>query len=728
MPAAARYAGGVHTTTGGFWHRFRWPILGLWLVALVLAAPAALRVGHALTSSGFENPRSAAAWADRRLGRLPQGPATDAATLVRGLSAPAVSALWASAAAAHGLTPTAASVAALPGRPAAVVVTLRAPSPAASAAARALRAAARRSPGAQAASVGLGSAGGAVVRSAMQTLRVAGYIALPALAVLLLLVFDSAVAALLPLLVALVATVLALAAVDLLEPYLRLSVYLTNIVSFLALGVGIDYSLFLSARFRGGLRDGLPVTAALGAAMRTAGRSVFFSAVAVGASMLALLLPRTAYWSGLAIGGCVAVLAVLLTTLTLLPAVLAVLGTQSERGRIPRPAWAARLWPSLAAGLTRRPGAVAALGVALLLVPGLWAAGLSVRSPADVAHMLPRTSVVRLAVARLQQVYGPGSIAPLPVFLRAPGSLRAQATWTEVAAVTRALRALPGVAAVSSPAAGPLSSQALAAAFAAPGGPPAALRTAVLPPHGIALAVTSRYGPDDPRTAALLGRMDAVLRSLPSGWRGGVGGAVAALTSFNHLVARTLPAVVVAVGAVALVVLLLASGSLPIALLAVAFDALVALATAGLLVATVERGRLGFEAMPLDASITPLIFVVLFGLSMDYEVILIHRIREHAAAGLPAAAAAQRGLTETGGMITGAGLIMVAVFAAMLRSPLQIMRTLALGLSAAILLDTWIVRTCLVPASIALLGRWAWWPARLEPAPAAAPESTDAAD
>jgi uncharacterized membrane protein YdfJ with MMPL/SSD domain len=698
------------------WHRLRFPLLGLWLVILILAVPRALHVGHGLSGSGLDDPRSAATWADRELGRIGAGvhdaPAAPLSTLVEGLPLSRVRADWGSVAAGTASGhPAAADITALPGHPDDVVVDVL-PGPAAEAAAGAFARSLAGRPGVDLQAVTMDSAGGGVLSSAMTTLKVSARVALPLLALLLFLVYDSVLAAALPLVVALVGAVVALAAVDLLEPYMQLSAYLTNIVSFLALGVGIDYSLFLSSRFRAALRraGGAPaaVPAALAEAMRTSGVSVFFSALAVGASMLALLLPRTPYWSGLAVGGCAAVLAVLLATLTLLPALLAVLGPRAEWGRIPRPEWLGRFWPAVASAVTRRPLWAFALGVALLAAPALWSRGLQVHTPADVAKMLAPTDPARLTVEQQQRDYGAGSIAPLPVVLRAPGSLSSVSTWDEVAEVGARLAALPAARSVASPAAG-APPAALAAAFSAPGGPPAALGAATGRPDLIALQVTSRYGPDSPRTAALLAQVDAILAGLPAGWRGAVGGPVALLRSFNDLVARTLPAMVAVVAGVALVVLFAASGSLPVAVLAVLFDGLVALATAGILVFAVQGGRFGFEALPLDASITPLIFVILFGLSMDYEVILIHRIREHAG---PAGAreAARRGLAETGGMITGAGLLMVVAFAALLLSPLQLMRTLALGLAIAILLDTWIVRAVLVPASVALLGRGAWWP------------------
>ena len=708
---------------------------------LALSVPLALHVTHGLSGSGFGDPRSRAAWADAQLARLPAagGGAAPLSTLVSGLPRTRVASAWAQAAAAVGAPRSGADIVALPGHPHDVLVDVLPATRAGAAAATRLGQQLSGLQGVTVRAVNLGTAGGDVLGSAMTTLRRAAYIALPILAILLLLVYDSAVAALLPLIVALVGAVLALAAIDLLEPYMRLSVYLTNIVSFLALGVGVDYSLFLSSRFRAALRreiaapagataprgtgtaaaaaggarrsrDRPAVVAALSEATRTAGRSVFFSALAVGTSMLALLVPRTAYWSGLAVGGCVAVLAVLLTTLTLLPALLAMLGTQSERGRLPRPPLAARVWPGLAAAVTRRPVWVLLGGIVVLVIPALAAPAIAVRTPADVATMLAPHAVQRLAVEQQQKDYGPGSIAPLPVVLISPHPLASVATWVVVGKLTRRLAKLPGAERVASPTSSGLPATALAAAFATPGRRPAALAAATAPPGLIALSVTSRYGPDDARTVTLLHQLQRLTAQLPPGWRGGVGGPIAELASFNALVAHTLPLMVAAVAGVALVVLFAASGSLWVALLAVLFDALVALSTAGVLVFFVQQGRAGFQALPLDASITPLIFVVLFGLSMDYEVILIHRIREYAAGGATAAEAARRGLGETGGMITGAGLLMVVAFGALLVSPLQLMRTMALGMGAAILLDTWVVRTCLVPTSMALIGRSVWWP------------------
>jgi uncharacterized membrane protein YdfJ with MMPL/SSD domain len=193
-----------------------------------------------------------------------------------------------------------------------------------------------------------------------------------------------------------------------------------------------------------------------------------------------------------------------------------------------------------------------------------------------------------------------------------------------------------------------------------------------------------------------------VAAATPAGGRSGIGGAVAVLHDFDQLIAQRLPWIIGAVAFVAFAVLLLATGAIWQALLGVAMDGLVALATAGILVLVVQHGSLGLEAQLPNTGVTPLIFVLLFGLSMDYEVILLHRVQEGVHHGLTASRAARDGLALTGSMITGAGLIMAVVFAALIASPL--------GMTAAILLDTWIVRTLIVPGTVALLGRWAFWP------------------
>jgi uncharacterized membrane protein YdfJ with MMPL/SSD domain len=528
----------------------------------------------------------------------------------------------------------------------------------------------------------------------------------PALLVLLPLVFGALLPALLPLVTAGAGTVVALAAIAVLERFVPMSVYLLEIVSFLALGVGVDYALFLSSRFRARLEEGADVAGALAESLGTSGRSVLFSGIAVALALSALIIGGTSYWRGLALGGAVAVMSVLLVTHTLLPALLALLGRRVTFGRIPfaMPHW--RLWRRSAAWATRRPVAALVVGVALLVAPALLAPGLRASIPADVAAMLPVGTPLARAAAVESEVLGAGSAAPFVVAIDSAAPVTAPATWRTVATATGRLRALYDVARVVSPVARADQATALARLAAHS---PDSLGAFVSSRHVVDLTVIPRSGPDSAATVRLLGRMQGALGHLHAA-RAAIGGPVAAMQAFDRYLAARLPWMALFTALVAFGVLYLATRSVVQAALGVIWNALVAGATAGVLVFTVVHGGFGLVAEPLNMAVAPLVFVLMFGLSMDYEVILLHHVLEHMRAGVAADAAATRAVGATGGMIAGAGLIMVAVVAALLVSPFEILQTLAIGLVSAVVLDTLVVRTFLVPATISLLGRHAFWP------------------
>ena len=560
-----------------------------------------------------------------------------------------------------------------------------------------------------------------VSRDSSNTVATSGLLALPFLGVLLFFVYGSVAAIVLPLLIAVAGSELALAAISIIEVHVQLSVFLTNIVTFLALGVGIDYALFISNRFRMALDRGDSVPAAVAESMRHAGRSVLYSGIAVASAVAALLIGGDAYWRGLALGGSIAIASVLVATHSLLPAIMSVMGRHINWGR-PKRVLDWGFWKSAGRFVTRKPGLSVIVGFVLLVPLAIFGFQISMQTPANLATMLPPNSSVRQAVRLEQRLAGPGSITPLAVVVQLPSPLTQSASWTRILGLTHNLQALPDVKKVASPAQMRLPARQLAAVFHNPGSAPSPVKTALtnfVPPHAkhlVVLYVTAKTGPDNSATALLVSRIDHHLgRWLPRGSKAAVGGQVPMLRSFNILTASRLPVIIGTALAVAFVVLAAATSSVIQALLGVIFDAVVALATAGMLVLVVQQGHLGFEAMPLDSSITPLIFVLLFGLSMDYEVILLHRIQEPLQEGRSVRQAVAHGVATTGSMITGAGMIMVVVFLALLISPLQVMKTLALGLSFAVLVDTWIVRSFLVPAMITLLGRRAYWPWRIPP-------------
>ncbi len=688
---------------GPFFYRQRgWAIL-LWLLALMALTPLAARVTHDLTSSGFENPQSSAVWADNQAARMPgAAPTIFLAEKVDQTQAQAdLAAVHLLAASTH---------------PVGTAGTLILTPPGASTVALSRQVAAQ---GGSLLPVDPKQMGDQIDQNISQTLRQSSMIALPLLILLLLLVYGSVAAALLPLVIAVAGGLLGLAAVDLLETHITLSIYLTDIVSFLALGVGIDYALFISTRFRRALEDpGASVAAAVSESMRTSGRSVAYSGLAVALAVATLLLGGDAYWQGLAVGGAVTVLAVLLATHTLLPAILSVLGRGISWGRLPRLGGGGGLfWPRLARFATRRRAVALPVGLAILIALGVFGPSLNMRTEANPASLLPVTSPLAQASLVEQQVLGQGAVAPLLVVLHFRTPTTQLATWQAVAAVSAKLRGTGDVASVESPtAAGPPAR--LATFYARPGLLPPALHQALSrfsdfakTPHTVLLVVVPTTGPNALLTRQLATRLASDLPGwVPAGTRTGVGGLVPLLNGFTQLTAQRLPWVLLAVALVTLLVLGWATGSLVQAAIGLGLSALVALATAGVLVLTVQRGGFGLVPGPVDAAITPLIFALLFGLSMDYEVILLHRIQEHLTAGEAPVQAAASGLAGTGAMITGAGLVMAVAFAVLLVSPLEVMKTMAIGLTTAILLDTWVVRSLLVPGISASLGRAAFWP------------------
>ncbi|MCL4496423.1 MAG: MMPL family transporter [Firmicutes bacterium] len=680
-------------------------IILAWVVLFIATLPLALNVTKHLTANGFSRPQSQAAWATNQVARL-HPPPSPVPLLIEKLSLSRTVAL---AQREHISSTTLYRVAAghilyVPARGTHLTQV--------GGFVRGIH-----EDHGQWQQVSQGTIGKQVSHDSAKTLALSGLMALPVLAVLLFFIYGSVAAILLPLIIAITGSELALAAISVIETHIQLSVFLTNITTFLALGVGIDYALFISNRFRSALFRGRPVNAAVAESMRYAGRSVLYSGIAVALAVAALLIGGDAYWRGLALGGSIAIVSVLLATHSLLPAIMSLMGRHIDWGslkRVPNLGF----WRKLSLWVTRRAWVAIIVGLAILAPLAIFGAQINMQTPANLAAMLPVNSAVREAVTKEQQLNGPGSITPLAVAIRLPSSLAKTGSWNRISLVTGKLGSLPDVKKVASPTTllG-LKAPQFAALVSHPQAFPVPLRTALsnfMTPSAknlVVLYVTADTGPDNPATSNLVTRIDQNLPHwLPEGSKAAVGGQVPILRNFNLLTAHRLPLIIASALAVAFVVLAIATSSVVQAFLGVLFDALVALATAGLLVLVVQHGRLGFQAQPLDSSITPLIFVLLFGLSMDYEVILLHRIQEPLREGETIRRAVAHGVATTGSMITGAGMVMVVVFLSLLISPLQVMKTMAIGLSFAVLVDTWVVRSLLVPATISVLGRYAYWP------------------
>lgn len=689
--------------------RYRWMVIILWAIVVLATIPLATQVTKHLTTNGFDQKDSQVSWATQALNQIHPAP-TAKPLLIEGLSQDQATSVGASYHLSkhdfHRL-----------GRSQQLFLP---PSTVTAAEGAHYQAQLGHRAGVTVTEVGQLAVGKKVTHDASKTITQSGLVALPVLALLLLMVFGSMTSMTLPFIIALAGSELALAAIAVISQHMRLSVYLTDIVSFLALGVGIDYALFLSTRFRQNIDEGMAILDAVADSMSHAGRSVLYSGIAVGLALATLVLGNNAYWRGLAMGGAVALFAVLLATHSLLPAIMGVMGRHLNWGRVRRPDF--HLWSWLSRFVAFKPLWAMLIGLVILVPMATLAPSIKMATPANLATMLPRSSPLRKAVTEQQRIQGAGSIAPIAVMVQLPGTTRESTSWEAIARLTRHLSSLPNVKTVSSATHLGVPPAQIAHLIANPGVAPKpfarALQSFVAPhnPHLVAVYVTAKTGPNDRRTSALVGRIDRHLGSwVPAHSRAYAGGLVPALRDFNTRTADRLPWIVGAALVVALVVLTAATGSLLQALLGVIFDGLVGLATAGFLVLVSQHQWFGFQNQPLDSSITPLIFVLLFGLSMDYEVILLHRIQERVRGDVSMREGIQQGVATTGAMITGAGMIMVVVFLALLISPLQIMKTLGIGLAFAVLADTWVVRSLLVPSATALFNRYGFWPWRGAP-------------
>ncbi|WP_051807008.1 MMPL family transporter [Streptomyces sp. NRRL F-2664] len=523
-------------------------------------------------------------------------------------------------------------------------------------------------------------------------------IGLAAAAVVLFAGFRKAAAAGLPLLIGVTGLVASLAAVGLAGHFMDMPSSGTTIAAMIGLGVGIDYTLFCLTRFREFRGRGLSAEDAAALATATAGKASAFAGCAVIAALAGLALGGLPLLRALALAPAIAVVVAVAATLTLLPALLGLLarflGAAREEGaREPDgtggPAAAGRGWRRIAERVTARPGRHLLAGLTLLLLLAAPATQLAF-GQLDAGDK-PVGSAGRTAYEQLSAAFGPGVNGPLQVTdaLAAPAAGPQDA---RVAEVSSALAATPGVASVS-------------------------------PPHLTADGRTVRWqvtpatGPGDPATARLVDTLrDDTLPAATAGGAGSahVGGAAAAATDLNDRLADRLPAVIGAVVLVAGLLLLAAFRSPLLALKAAVLNLLSVAAAYGVLTAVFQWGwgarLIGLEGpVPLPGYVPLVMFAVLFGLSMDYEVFLLTSVREKWLASGDAREAVVAGLASTGRIITSAALIMVSVFLAYLLSDDPVVKMFGIGLAAAVALDVTVVRGLLVPATMALLGDRGWW-------------------
>jgi putative drug exporter of the RND superfamily len=529
-------------------------------------------------------------------------------------------------------------------------------------------------------------------------LALAESIAVPVILVLLVIAFGSVVAALLPLVVGAIAIMGTFGELSVLGSATDVSIYAINLTTALGLGLGIDYALLMVSRYREELAAGRAVPDAVVRTVETAGRTILFSGLAVAAALTALLVFPLYFLRSFAYAGIGVVAIAVAGAIVALPALLAVLGTRVNAGSLPwlrRPrSAAAPFWGRLAARAMRRPLLAGGAVVALLVAAALPLLSVEFGTPDD--RVLPTSAASRQVGDAIRDGFASNDTTAIDVVTTGPVD---SAPLAEYASQISTLSAVDRVDSSSGTFVdGDLVDQSpVNAAFSGGGSERLAVVTSA-----DAKSQTAKDLVGDVRGAAD-----------PEGVTALVGGASAALVDSLAAIGDRLPLAIAMVALATFVVLFLFTGSIVQPLRALVCNALTIGATLGIMVLVFQEGfgssLLGFTPQPLDMSMLVLLFCIAFGLSMDYEVFVISRIKERHDAGATVEEATIHGLAHTGRIVTTAAALIAVSFFAFLVSEISFLQLFGLGAGLAILIDATLVRGVLVPASMRLLGEWSWY-------------------
>jgi putative drug exporter of the RND superfamily len=543
---------------------------------------------------------------------------------------------------------------------------------------------------------GTASIGSDFSQTANADLRRGEGIGVPIALIILLVVFGALVAASLPIFLSLIAITFAVALTALVGQTFDVSVFAINLISMMGLATGIDYSLFIVSRFREERARGRDKIDAISVTGGTASRAVFFSGLTVVIALLGMLLVPTNIFASLAIGAILVVTMAVIAALTLLPAVLSLLGDRVNSLRLP---YLGRrliksgadgrvsLWARVAQRAMRRPALALAIGVGVLLLAAYPA--LDMKTGVSGVSTFPDSFQSKQAFGVLERQFSAGGVSPVQVVIDGPAS--SPAVTSGIARLKAAL--------AKDPAFGPVATEVAKSGE---------LTLLSVPVNGESVG------------SLALGKVRELRGTyVPEAFAGAAGrvyvtGETAGNVDYIDIVNRYFPYVVALVLGLSFVLLMVAFRSIVIPAKAILMNLLSVGAAYGLITLVSLKGfgagLLGFQQVSAIEQWVPLfLFSVLFGLSMDYQVFLLSRIKEEWDRSGDNTAAVMKGIGSTAGIITGAALIMVAVFAGFASGELVMFQQMGFGLAVAVLLDATLVRTILVPAAMKLLGRWNWY-------------------
>ena len=531
--------------------------------------------------------------------------------------------------------------------------------------------------------------GGPAIEQAQQTsLGFATGVGLAAAMIVLLISFGSLLAMGLPIVTALFGLGAGLGVIGLGSHLVNMADFSSQLALMIGLGVGIDYALFIVTRFRSAYREnGGDLQGAVQLAMNTAGRAILFAGATVVIALLGMFALGVSFLYGVAIAASLAVLLVLAASLTLLPALLMFTGRRIGRIRARRSSPReprAGFWLRWVALIQRRPAWAALASTALLLTFAVPALGL--RLGASDAGNDPTTRTTRQAYDLLATGFGSGFNGPLQLAVQLPAGGGAG----DLTQLTTALRKTPGIASVAAPQLNPARDTA-------------------------AIAVYPSTSPQSGATTSLVKHLrSAVLPPIANatGTAIFVGGATATQVDFAHVLAGKLPLFIGLVVLLSALLLLIVFRSFVIPLQAAFMNLLSIGAALGVVQAIFERGWLGsligVQPGPIEAFIPVMVFAIVFGLSMDYEVFLVSRIHEEWRHRGDATAAVREGVATTGRVITAAAAVMVAVFISFAAGPDRDLKLFGVAMATAVFLDAIVIRSILMPAVLELFGRRTW--------------------
>ena len=548
-------------------------------------------------------------------------------------------------------------------------------------------------------------------------------VSLPLALLVLLFVFRTAVAAALPVGVGGLAVAGGVAVVLVASQVMDVASYTINVCSLVGLGVAIDYSLFFVSRYREELADGRDVEAALVRATATAGRVVAFSGVAVGTGLVGLFFFRGSYLFTMGLGGSIVVALSVVFALTFLPALLAVLGPRIQAGRVLRAATPKRSFArALAVAVMKRPVPVLVATLALLALLGAPFGRLRLAST-DV-RVLPHELEARRGYDELRAAFPSEAatrVVAVVTFPTAPALTRDRiaALWD----ASRRFATLPHVVRVESivdknpdapPDEEPPGKEDLQDVLIDP--PPLyaplvdAAKRMTVGDRAVVLQLVVDAAPESEEARAVVRALRAD-RRVGSDGELVVGGRTAVDVDTTAFIVQRTPRAIALVVAVTLVVLFLLLRSVLLPLKAVVMNVLSIAGSFGALVWLFQEGHLFVrDPRPLEPALPVLLFCVLFGLSMDYEVLMLSRMKEAWESTGDNERAVADGLERSAGLITSAAAIMVAVFSAFALARVVLIQAVGVGMALAVALDATVVRALLVPATMRLFGRYNWWP------------------